>query len=524
MADTRTLTIKFKAEGGEKISETLRTIEKRGNAVYTKILKDGKLVSESTKTIIGAHKNHYGAITALSTGYLALNTAYGAAKSGLDGLIGAGIEELDSIRNRDTALKNAGDRTLKYKDALEKQAEQFMDSLGVADDYTREIQKQLLIQHKAPADIEMMTRATIGLTLQQDMSSEAAAKAIGKFVELGGSLRGTSLKADAHSTAQQRMKQAVDFTTTGIEAQQKKMKENEGEIDRARVKYGELRETLGLQLLPVVSKVAKEFGKLLDWYNGLDPGAQNVVLWGAAAALGFKPVVDALKAITTAVGIISGSAVGRAIIGIGASGAATAGALGLAGAVAVPYKLGDPEFVDPNYMRQQRGNAQDAVNYMRGPVVKVHGPQFAPYIQGMMNAPAVDQYGRPMDISGNPVMTRGMMLNKSFGQAGLGSVAGSFLSGGFGSALSTAGGMAGNALLPGIGGVLGGWLGGKIGGLFGGHKKQNRDGQTQATAFVVQSQQLEDIKTAILRIAPQLRVAGQGLNASMRQIATQGAR
>jgi hypothetical protein len=96
--------------------------------------------------------------------------------------------------------------------------------------------------------------------------------------------------------------------------------------------------------------------------------------------------------------------------------------------------------------------------------------------------------------------------------------------GGAGGLLSTAGGIAGNALFPGIGGMIGSFLGGGLGKLFGGKKKQQRDGQTNATAFIFQSPQLEDIRVAILRLAPSLRQSGAGINSGVRQIALQAGR
>lgn len=109
-----------------------------------------------------------------------------------------------------------------------------------------------------------------------------------------------------------------------------------------------------------------------------------------------------------------------------------------------------------------------------------------------------------------------------------------YQSGGMGGALSGLGGAAGSALGAGggtlgflggpLGGILGTLIGGGLGKLFGGKKKQQRDGQTNATAFIFQSPQLEDIRVAILRIAPSLRQSGGGINSTVRNIALQSAR
>lgn len=493
-----TLTIEITQKGADGVVTSLKQIEKQGNTTYTKVLKDGQVVSEQTRVITGQHKSQYGAITAISTGYLAAATAYGVVKGGLDGLIAAGIEELDSIRNRDVALKNAGDTTLQYKGALEKQAQQFMTSLGVADDYTREIQAQLLIQHKAPSDIEMMTQATMGLTLQQGIGSEAAAKQIARFVEFGGTLRGTTLKADANSTAQSRMKQAYDFTTTGIEAQRKKMQESEGKIDAARVKYGELREELGLRLLPAVSDLAAGFGTVLDKYNALDPAAQNMVLWSVAAVAALKPLGVALGGIITSMKWLLANPIVLAGAMVSAAGAGGAAAT-------------TPEFRGWQSQQSRLRNYLKSQGETIMPITKVHGKQDIGAVGWTLgNERAVNQYGQTTsknwldkanDIYASPV--------GQIAQAGLSG-------GGIGGMLTAAGGA--------FGGPIGALLGGALGKFFGGHKKPR--GETPAQPLYTQDIRLGGMFSEMLNIMKiaYIRAASGGIDGIVKQIGMQNAR
>lgn len=473
------LTIEIVQKGADGVVKSLKEIEKQGNTTYTRVIKDGQLLSETTKTITGQHKLQYGAITAISTGYLAAAQAYGVVKGTLNELIDAGIEEQRSITRRDTALKNLGDTTGEYRKKLEAQAKEYLNSYGLADDYTRSIQAQLGVMGVSKENIEALTRASIGLAEKQGIDGVQAAKLLARFTEgLTGTVRGTDIAVKGHIGTQERVKIAVDKTAVGFEILGKRMSDDEGNIEKAKAKWQEVQETLGLKILPIVSNLAGKVGAVLDWYNGLDPGAQNIVLWGAAAAAGLKPLVDSLKAIVSAVEIIGGSAVGRAVLGIGASGAATAGALGLAGAVSVPYRLGDPEFIDPTYAKQmQRGSRQDAVNYL----TKVHGREMPGYIGGSRSrAGGWGAFGRGTGTFGGLNIGAGGGMNwaKIFSNDVTGQLIGSAASGGgIGSLLSIAGGAAF--------GPLGGLAGGLLGRMFGGGHKKPR-GETPGQPVYVQ--------------------------------------
>lgn len=531
MADPK-LTIVIEQKGADGVVKSLKTIQKQGDVTTTSLIKDNKLVSESTRTVIGAHKNHYAAITAISTGYLAASQAYGIAKGALDDLITKGIEDERSIARRDTALKHAGDTTGTYTKKLEAQAQNYLKSYGLADEYTRSIQAQLGVMGVSKENIERLTTASIGLAEKQGIDGVNAAKILARFTEgYTNTVRGADLKVNAHVGTQERVRQAMDKTKVGIDILNKRMSDPEGNIQKGRAKWEEVQEQLGKKLLPVVSSLAQGLGKFLDWYNALDPKAQNFVLFAGAAVVAIKPLMDSINALVTGVKFLAGSSL---IKGAGKLLATPAG--GIAAAAATVLIPGSSSNTPAAQQQTQEFLHQLYPNDYPIVKVKAHEDWGLPSSYTMPSDPSwayaaqhpVDQYGKPMAGYGGGATGGGNGRGfpewwKSHGndytQVGQG-----FIGGGMSGGLSAAGSLAGNAVLPGIGGLLGGLLGGGLGKLFGGHHRQR--GETPGHPVYTEDVRVSNLLTDFLNATKLLllRGAGAGIDNAVKAVGMQNSR
>lgn len=642
MADTRTLTIVFKAEGGQLVEDSLKRIEKQGNQTVTTIQKGGETISRTITTIEGKTRSWSSALTAVNTGYLAITQSIQQATRVIGGLIDAGLEEERSLRRREVALRSRGDATQADIKLLEDQAQAYLKNYGIADDYTRSVQAQASMLGIATKNVDELTKAAIGMSEVYGGEASDNVEKLTRFV-LGysNSVKGTTIAVKDHATAQERIALVLDKTRVGFEDLDERMKTDEGQIERTKAQYDELKESLGIKLLPVVSELAKKGEEMLDWYNALDPSAQNLVAWGTAGAAALVPLSLILSNILNVVvqlknlGWLSGAG-GLAGVGAFALGGAFAGqnaqatagsqalpngaysTLGLApgggkreivsrypglidmlrngggtdtgagtvdqplfrdagggGSKSKPYvdrnaiagawgltgyymqalgsrrvRNGDFQMVNPLGLSDYAdlwesvntlgldtvlgggGAAAMALNTNMPRTMKrtLPGPGWLGYYQAdayqaALHPGGYNEFFQYNDQASRPSW-RTNVGNAFQSPEAITALAGSLLSGGGAQGLlGTAGSIAGNAIFPGLGGIIGGGLGRLLGGLFGGHKKkQNRDGQTQATAIIVQSQQFEDIKSAIIRLTPLLRQTGGGLNAAVRQISLQGQR
>lgn len=89
---------------------------------------------------------------------------------------------------------------------------------------------------------------------------------------------------------------------------------------RMQIALGELSETIGQKLLPIISPLIERVTALLNSFTGLSPAAQQFVLIGAAIAAALGPVVMIIGGLISAVGTIAvalGS--GGILAGVGAA-------------------------------------------------------------------------------------------------------------------------------------------------------------------------------------------------------------
>ena len=263
-----TLTIEIKQKGAEGVTSTLKQIEKQGNTTYTKILKDGQLVSEQTRTITGQQKLNYSAITALNQGYSLLSSVIASVKGPMEEMLKLALDDEDSLTRRNTAVLKLVGATEQDIQTLENQVKQFQRTTGVADDYTRSIQAQLAAQGLNKDMIDDATRATIGLAHVTGQDAVTAAKAMARFLDgTSNSLRGTTVEVDKNTDAQGRLTEAMKVAGVGLSQLSDEADTNAGRVRLANDAWSELKESVGR--LFTAEPAMKELQKLTGGLNGL---------------------------------------------------------------------------------------------------------------------------------------------------------------------------------------------------------------------------------------------------------------
>lgn len=113
-----------------------------------------------------------------------------------------------------------------------------------------------------------------------------------------------------------------DQVMTGLGAKVKGFAETdaasmEGRLEAQRVKFGELREVIGAQLMPIFEQIAGVVARVADAFGNLSPHTQKMVVIGGMLAAALGPVVAILGALVTAIGALI-SPVGLVVVAIAA--------------------------------------------------------------------------------------------------------------------------------------------------------------------------------------------------------------
>lgn len=248
MANDRVLraTVTIDAKKG---IETLKQVEKQGNQTVTTIMKNGELMSRSITNITGQTAT---AAIKTNTAWTALNTTWSAgiaianqlAASGrvvvqaINASADAARQDEQSMIARNAALGTLTGATDLHAQALENQAKHYLKTYGIADDYTRAIQREMAELRVAPDLIDEATDATVKL----GVSSQAVARFL---TDQTDKIKGTTIAVDENATAQQRLQALLDGTAGKAAALESQLDTATGSTNRMKAAWDELNESLG---------------------------------------------------------------------------------------------------------------------------------------------------------------------------------------------------------------------------------------------------------------------------------------
>lgn len=77
----------------------------------------------------------------------------------------------------------------------------------------------------------------------------------------------------------------------------------EGKMQQLKNDLGDMKETLGMALLPVITKVVEGIQKLVDWFTSLSPGMQKVILVGGLIVAFLPGLIGLLSGLATIAGV-----------------------------------------------------------------------------------------------------------------------------------------------------------------------------------------------------------------------------
>lgn len=580
MADPK-LTIVIEQKGADGVVKSLKEIEKVGNTTFTRITKDGKLVSETMKTMTGAAKTNWQQITALSSAYTAWNLAIGQVTRTIGSFLQAAREDEASVVRRNAALEQSIGFTQDLTKALDAQADAYSRAFGISDDYTREIQTQWAANGANADSVERLTQLSINMA--EIMKTDASTAVVRLTNFLNGNtdaLKGTILRAKDGEDVMTRLARAEEYAATGADMLREKMETGQGASDRYKTATDELRESIGRlgETDPVISgidAITRSLQNLTDWIDGNAGTLTNFMGLLGSSLGGFTGMITGMNVADNIEGT-KGGAIGAALGGIVASTGNVKfkklGDTGGGGRKTAKRPPTGPQF--------EFGIFADAVDFIQKKLMERHQEGMA--LGALLAAGSANGQGSSWNnmftASGTfgsidsaqlragikygdlysplPVLQRmlGGRQNwddmtpaekaqaardnqpKTFNPDNMTSIIMSVLGGDFRGAGSQAGSILGEnafgkmggllgSLGGPLGGLVGGWLGGGLGKLFGGgHKK--RQGETPGQPVYVEDVRMNNQLTDFLNSTKllMLRGAGQGIDNGVRQIGLQNAR
>jgi len=200
-----------------------------------------------------------------------------------------------------TTLQQALRNTVGATDEVIAKQEEFIgkmaDATGVADDVLRPAFARLVTSTRDVGEAQDLMRLAMDVSKGTGKDLQAVVEALGKAHDGNvGALSRLGLQTKDAEGKTLTFDAAVQGLSETFKGQAAAAAEtNAGKIAIMKERYGELQETVGTALLPVLSQLAGIASELIGWFNGLDKGTQE---WIARIAILGGGVLAASKAIT----------------------------------------------------------------------------------------------------------------------------------------------------------------------------------------------------------------------------------
>ncbi|MBP5452916.1 MAG: phage tail length tape measure family protein [Treponema sp.] len=251
----------------------------------------------------------------------------------------AAEEASRSMRLLASTVEATGAGAWTSADALHKMAVEFRDLSGIDNGKIESMQTVLLgFKNITGATFKKATGAILDMATVMNMDLSSAAQAVGKALDdpING-LDSLRRQGFAFTEAQKEVIKALIESGETAEAQEIILKELEGTYGGAakaannafsqlQNAFGELKETVGNHIQPLVSGVAEGILDLIERFDGLDAGTQRMILAAGGLVAALPGVTLAIKGVSAALTTLAANPIILGITGVAAAVGLIAGA------------------------------------------------------------------------------------------------------------------------------------------------------------------------------------------------------
>jgi len=251
----------------------------------------------------------------------------------------AAEEASRSMRLLASTVEATGAGAWTSADALHNMAVEFRDLSGIDNGKIESMQTVLLgFKNITGATFKKATGAILDMATVMNMDLSSAAQAVGKALDdpING-LDSLRRQGFAFTESQKEVIKALIESGETAEAQEIILKELESTYGGAakaannafsqlQNAFGELKETVGTHIQPLVSGVAEGILDLIERFNGLDAGTQRMILTAGGLVAALPGVTLAIKGVSSALTTLAANPIILGITGVAAAVGLIAGA------------------------------------------------------------------------------------------------------------------------------------------------------------------------------------------------------
>ena len=251
----------------------------------------------------------------------------------------AAEEASRSMRLLASTVEATGAGAWTSADALHNMAVEFRNMTGIDNGKIEQMQTVLLgFKNISGPTFKEATAAILDMSTVMNMDLSSAAQAVGKALDdpING-LDSLRRQGFAFTEAQKEVIKALIESGETAEAQEIILKELEGTYGGAakaannafsqlQNAFGELKETVGNHIQPLVSGVAEGILDLIERFNGLDAGTQRMILTAGGLVAALPGVTLAIKGVSAALTTLAANPIILGITGVAAAVGLIAGA------------------------------------------------------------------------------------------------------------------------------------------------------------------------------------------------------
>ena len=253
--------------------------------------------------------------------------------------VAAAEDAAKSMRLLASTVEATGAGAWTSADALHQMAVEFRDMTGIDNGKIESMQTVLLgFKNINGSTFKKATSAILDMAAVMNMDLSSAAQAVGKALDdpING-LDSLRRQGFAFTESQKEVIKALIESGETAEAQEIILKELEGTYGGAakaannafsqlQNAFGELKETVGNHIQPLVSGVAEGILDLIERFDGLDAGTQRMILTAGGLVAALPGVTLAIKGVSAALTTLAANPIILGITGVAAAVGLIAGA------------------------------------------------------------------------------------------------------------------------------------------------------------------------------------------------------
>lgn len=291
--------------------------------------KELQIGAKNMGTSLGGLNEIAGKFAATAAGTLIMGKVVGFMKDGAM----AAAEEEQAVAKLTTVIQNNTSATDEQATAADKWLTAMQAQLGISEDELRPAFSNLVAATKDVTKAQDLMSVAVDIAAGRGLSLETVTVALAKaqMGNVSGLQRlGIATKDASGQTLSfdQIMKNAA--ATFGGTAQAA-ADTTTGKIERMKLMFGELKETLGTALLPIINGVVSAISTVAQWFGNLPEPVQKIILIVGSLVAGlsglalvFSPIIGAIGTIMPLIGSLGGvfaaltGPIGIAVAAIGA--------------------------------------------------------------------------------------------------------------------------------------------------------------------------------------------------------------